>query len=403
MHSFSGPIDSAATAVETEAAEILITTRYKTADELMSDIHIIVISAREYNGVKHSVTSAAEQLESVAQSELNKSVDHLVELVNGAPTDQKLFACPSCHIAICSRCHTVAHEGQCDHSAKDHEAAMLLNFGYKRCPRCNHGVKKMYGCPHMQCVCGAHWCYYCEKSIDECTGGCADESEDEGSEGDASEDDPPPPGDAQTPSSHTVGATPPHGANSMIDAATPAQSTVDTQAPQLAAPRLPGLPFAGNVQQTAVPQSDSGTRRPSNSQLGDISQLTVNLDGGGANRWAATQLDFGDEPEEEPHTQIWSCRHSFAEFRPRDDGFYHGDYNKIECNRCFSHVAVKKAEKAPAAKRRKVTDKGPDGRDAEKGSEECQNGTALQCPHCYLVVCGMCRAKFEDEVAKHGM
>lgn len=31
----------------------------------------------------------------------------------------------------------------------------------------------MYGCSHMQCTCGAHWCWWCLRSIDECQGDCA--------------------------------------------------------------------------------------------------------------------------------------------------------------------------------------------------------------------------------------
>ncbi|KEQ64725.1 uncharacterized protein M437DRAFT_10425, partial [Aureobasidium melanogenum CBS 110374] len=91
------------------------------------------------------------------------------------------FSCPDCHIGICPSCKQVAHFGQpCDTAAQDHELAMLETYGYKKCPRCGHGVKRMYGCRHMQCRCGAHWCWGCLRAFDECDGGC--DSPDSGSE-----------------------------------------------------------------------------------------------------------------------------------------------------------------------------------------------------------------------------
>ncbi|KEQ73721.1 hypothetical protein M436DRAFT_17647, partial [Aureobasidium namibiae CBS 147.97] len=92
------------------------------------------------------------------------------------------FSCPECHIGICPSCKQVAHSGKpCDNTAQDHEIAMLETYGYNKCPRCGHGVKRMYGCRHMQCRCGAHWCWGCLRSFEECDGGCdypGSESED---------------------------------------------------------------------------------------------------------------------------------------------------------------------------------------------------------------------------------
>lgn len=372
----------------------LTANSYKTVDELLSDIHIIFQSAKDYNGKKHSVTNAAEQLETVARNHISKCVDNLIRIASEAQADQKLFACPACHIAICTRCRAVAHEGQCDFSARDHEAAMLITFGYKRCPRCNHGVKKMYGCSHMQCVCGAHWCYHCEKSIEQCTGGCPEESEDENSDEDTSEDESQPSADEQTPSPRTVGATRPNGANEV-----PGAGVLAPIAPT-AISSSTGMLSTGRQPQNPGSQPAIGTQRPPNSQLGDISQLTVNLDGGGASHWAATELDFGDEPEEEPGRQIWSCNHKFGDFKSCEDGFYRGDLSKMECNRCFDRVVVKKADKAPPSKRRKISEKVGDGHDAEKSSESNGERAALQCSYCYLMVCVRCKARFEAEASK---
>ena len=37
----------------------------------------------------------------------------------------------------------------------------LFEKGYKLCPACGNGVKKTYGCDHMTCFCGCHWCWSC--------------------------------------------------------------------------------------------------------------------------------------------------------------------------------------------------------------------------------------------------
>ena len=33
----------------------------------------------------------------------------------------------------------------------------------RECPGCNVTTEKSYGCNHMTCVCGAHWCWECGK------------------------------------------------------------------------------------------------------------------------------------------------------------------------------------------------------------------------------------------------
>ncbi|EMD01123.1 hypothetical protein BAUCODRAFT_60950, partial [Baudoinia panamericana UAMH 10762] len=171
--------------------------------------------------------------------------NRLVSLSNSRRSIEH-FLCPACHIGVCVKCKQVEHgTTPCDTSVSDHEMAMLEQFRYKRCPLCKHAVKKMFGCSHMQCVCGAHWCYYCQKSIHECDGSCPDREDSENEEGEDDDDD----GDESVPSLLTT---------------------------------------------------------------------MVNLDGGGARRWADSDYDFGEEPEEVSHIQIWSCRHSFRSYKAAD-------------------------------------------------------------------------------------
>ena len=40
------------------------------------------------------------------------------------------------------------------------DAGDLFSMG-KPCPQCGHLVVKTIGCDHIECTCGAHWCYRC--------------------------------------------------------------------------------------------------------------------------------------------------------------------------------------------------------------------------------------------------
>ncbi|KAF2226834.1 hypothetical protein BDZ85DRAFT_191777, partial [Elsinoe ampelina] len=61
-----------------------------------------------------------------------------------------VIACPTCCIGICLECRQTAHAGKpCDTTVKDHEMAMMAQYGYKQCPVCRTAVKRMFGCSHM--------------------------------------------------------------------------------------------------------------------------------------------------------------------------------------------------------------------------------------------------------------
>ena len=52
--------------------------------------------------------------------------------------------------------------------------AKLKKWGVKRCPKCNAGVRLMYGCPHVRCRCSYSFCFGCLRAIEECEGRCGD-------------------------------------------------------------------------------------------------------------------------------------------------------------------------------------------------------------------------------------
>lgn len=92
-------------------------------------------------------------------------------------------SCPQCEVTICTECRDLAHLGLPCEPFKyglDHKTAKLLKrWGYKRCPTCGEGVKRMFGCSHMACRCGAHFCWHCMHDPDNCAEDCYDDDRDD--------------------------------------------------------------------------------------------------------------------------------------------------------------------------------------------------------------------------------
>ncbi|KAI9773912.1 MAG: hypothetical protein M1840_006138 [Geoglossum simile] len=89
-------------------------------------------------------------------------------------------SCPKCEAAICVRCRRLSHpHSPCE--GEDRSVTAFLNkFKLKRCPKCRNAVKKMFGCDHIRCRCGAQWCWACCKRIDVCENeGCYGEDIDQ--------------------------------------------------------------------------------------------------------------------------------------------------------------------------------------------------------------------------------
>lgn len=99
--------------------------------------------------------------------------------------------CPICHTLVCTACHTSSHIGACPLSDLEPGMEQILSkFKIKRCPKCRAGIRKMFGCSHVNCLCGAHFCWGCLDPIDICGGSCGQDDEDEdGEEGEVEEDD----------------------------------------------------------------------------------------------------------------------------------------------------------------------------------------------------------------------
>jgi hypothetical protein len=97
--------------------------------------------------------------------------------------------CPKCGTAVCTQCRSTSHVGDCPPSDLDPEVEAALNrFKWKRCPKCRTGIKKVFGCSHVECRCGAHFCFECLLPMSKCDGSC-EGSDDDRDEEDYEEDD----------------------------------------------------------------------------------------------------------------------------------------------------------------------------------------------------------------------
>ncbi|KAK3674734.1 hypothetical protein LTR78_005456 [Recurvomyces mirabilis] len=341
---------------------------YDSTVDMEPDMRLIVSNAKKYHGSRHPVALTANSFLETFTQALTATVDKLVHFTTLDPPQD----------------HTIEHgSAPCDTTAQDHELAMLEQFRYKRCPLCKHAVKKMYGCSHMQCICGAHWCYHCQKSINECDGGCVDhaedseaeeaeenfddedvDDEDEDEEDEENEEDPKP--------DNMITVVGEHDGSDTNSPPLPTAAEMNKNPTPITAPSLPP---------------------------GQLHRI-VNLDAGGEARWANAPMNFGDEPEEDSIDQIWSCPHSLLPYmlRTSEDGVNRGDVSTMECNRCFCIVRPQPTNPGTASV-------GPEihppacyaplleiSKDAGLKLEEVGD-MAMECSWCYLVLCEKCSEK----------
>ncbi|KAI9695353.1 MAG: hypothetical protein M1836_006473 [Candelina mexicana] len=90
------------------------------------------------------------------------------------------ISCPQCDVQICLCCKQLQHPGTlCPPELDPSIAKLLKKWKIKRCPRCHAGVKRMFGCAHMRCHCGAQWCWNCLEPIQICNQDCGGQDESE--------------------------------------------------------------------------------------------------------------------------------------------------------------------------------------------------------------------------------
>jgi len=234
----------------------------------------------------------------------------------GTPTSPTV-SCPNCKVDICTKCRSLAHTGgtclPLEWGIDKDTAELLERWGYKRCPKCSHGVKRMFGCNHMECRCGAHFCWVCLQDKDECDGGCYEDSDngDEDYENDEHSD-----------RENDDGESHQEEANN----------------PNTTAPEANSIPHIQQPSTQSIPTTEQSTN-PSQPALKSPLQAR-NLDGGSARYWEQQDLNFGDEPTDDVQDRAWSCSHNFntAKMKLADAFNINSAPAEMECMKCWIPV-----------------------------------------------------------------
>lgn len=257
------------------------------------------------------------------------------------PDSKGQVKCVQCDSTTCVECKVVVETA--NHTCTDADAtkALLEQFEYKLCPRCNAGVAKMYGCSHMRCQCGAHFCWDCTRPISVCHNRpCIARAEEEGYDYYSEEERP----DDSDSDEETESQEVPTSAGQYIDitvadTSAEAQESAtsvmhDSDVQQLSEPEI----AAANEQVQPASEADGADASTSVHEV-DTSILTVigipnqndasvvpaeqaiatpapramveivNLDAEDADDWEG-DFDFGQEPADEGW-DIWGCHHIF--------------------------------------------------------------------------------------------
>lgn len=287
----------------------------------------------------------------------------LQEVVDGK------LSCPACATQSCLECRNVASD---DHTCeRKEEKAILDTYNYKACPKCGTGLMRMYGCAHVRCQCGAHFCWDCERPIQACYRQPCSTSREEGNEADSTEslDEPSddeaeetsPTGEqataSQTPSPTVPNATIEDDEEPSVDLSASNTSRAEPAFPDPAtddfgialSPHQPSTANTGTTEPTNIGSTEAAVGHATEST--EAASFTeqqiefVNLDDPEDQDWEGVGVDFGDEPVDE-NFDIWGCQHHFHELviDTVPDNWMK-DLNKqkdnpIDCMSCWKPIVV---------------------------------------------------------------
>ncbi|KIX95841.1 uncharacterized protein Z520_08549 [Fonsecaea multimorphosa CBS 102226] len=345
------------------------------------------------------------------------------------PTD-KTVTCHACETAICTECRQNAKdEHVC--ATDDSRQFILQTFEYKTCPKCGTGVMKMFGCPHIRCQCGAHWCWNCQRPMNACyqkpcqaargdgvhsEGGDQEPDSDEEEDGnEASASGPvPPEADSSTqmqaPQDQIL-------VNSTTNTPNETQETGPNQAANVESVGVETIQDNENETQTHPQETAELTSDPNVVEASSI-RLPENLDDPEEIDWEGVSMDFGDEPTDEAW-DTWGCRHQFSEFgKDRIPEFWLVDMKpagdgglEVECMGCFNKVKVADGETKKTGFREKWCHQTPSrttepstseaGAAADRRSKRSgrKSHTSFECRLCGVVYCGACKKAARRRIA----
>lgn len=253
------------------------------------------------------------------RAKINRTGKQRVDSGIGTPKTPAV-CCPKCETDICTNCRQSAHADEiCKplefYGIDEQTAELIKGWGYKKCPKCGNGVKRMFGCAHMECRCGSHWCWCCLQGLNECDGNCDDEDDDDD---DYSQYGPDEEEDVER-------NTP------QPEDTTPSDVNLDHVFPHLS----PASQAEGSTTAALIPAPDSATPAEEPATPPRIR----NLDGGSKKYWEEQGLDFGDEPTDNYQDSAWNCYHNFKASKIKlDEAFDVPPNTAMECLKCWATV-----------------------------------------------------------------
>jgi hypothetical protein len=344
--------------------------------------------------------------------------------------------CLTCSVTICTKCKQQANDNHVCAKSELREA-ILATFHYKICPKCGTGVMKMFGCPHVRCQCGAHWCWDCQRPMNACYRKPCRVAREDGqhSENDGEDSDSDDEVETLLPEqmvqaeqtttttgdgSVTVGMSAP-----VAEVVVVVESVVEATPMALDSSNLGGELTTGTIEDGAAnvedateaitptaedsdPQQAAGeetTGEPATANTEPAAPETENLDDPDLLDWEAESINFGDEPNDESH-DVWGCRHQFRDFEKQHipefwqagvDPKESGDL-EVGCLSCFKKAKVwetKEDEKPSESSTEEKAEKD----DAEPTIPEenlpkkkaTTTNCAFECQLCGVIYCGTCK------------
>jgi len=202
---------------------------------------------------------------------------------------------------------------------------------------------KMHGCDHIRCLCGAHWCWSCERSIDVCFSNPCQAQLEDGIYAERDTDDEEDQLEAENRTT-TIGPTD----GIPYEYPTPSErAPVSTETPEVEAsiippsrPRTPASAASAeldSVETVASPVPGTNATPTTDDFVQPDTVDEENLDDPDQHDWEYLGMDFGGEPMDE-RWDVWGCAHKCRRLNQEDIHENWLRLEDLECQNCFERV-----------------------------------------------------------------
>ena len=204
----------------------------------------------------------------------------------------------TCHICATTSCVKCRQPASDEHKCLnvDEKTAILKSFNYKLCPKCGTGIMRMYGCAHVRCQCGAHWCWDCHRPINACYAKPCSAARDDGQNSEPDDADSESDEEAATSITDTVSAP---NANEPASTGTMTQTNNQAEASNPGSHGPPSAPtVVVEIADWASPVTNNNPAGVSQEEQRPPQETVLNLDDpeNPDRDWEGEDFDFGDYP-----------------------------------------------------------------------------------------------------------